>query len=57
MWQTYCRMCAASNLGEGIDKAVMMKNVSRLISDEIWTNNVKNLWPPTPQDTLNDNYL
>ena len=25
----------ASNLGDGIEQAVMMKNVSRLISDEI----------------------
>ena len=32
----------AANLEEGIEKAVMIKNLSRLISDEIWTNNVKN---------------
>ena len=47
----------ARNLGDGIEQAVMMKNVSRLISDEISTNNVKNLWPPIPQDTLNDNSI
>ena len=32
----------------------MMKNLSRLLSDEIRTNNVTNPWPPTPQDILND---
>ena len=47
----------AANLGEGIEKAVMMKNLSRLICDEIWTKNVKNLWPPTLQDILNDNSM
>ena len=46
-----------SNLGDGIEQEVMMKNVSRLISDEISTNNVKNLWPPIPEDTLNDNSI
>ena len=33
----------ATNLGEGIEKAVMIKNLSHLISDEIWTNNLKNV--------------
>ena len=47
--------CAqATNLGEGIEKAVMIKNLSGLISDEIRTNNVKKPWPSTPQDILND---
>ena len=47
--------CAqAANLGEGIEKAVMIKNLSRLINDEIRTNNAKKPWPPTPQDILND---
>ena len=44
----------AANLGERIKKAVMIKSLSRLISDEIRANNLKKLWPPTPQDTLND---
>ena len=44
----------AANLGERIEKAVMIKNLSRLISDEIRTNNVKKLWPTTPEDILND---
>ena len=44
----------AANLGEGIEKAVMIKNLSHLISDEIRTNNVKKPWPLTSQDILND---
>ena len=43
-----------ANLGEEIKKAVMIKNLSGLISDEIRTNNVKKPWPPTPQNILND---
>ena len=32
----------------------MIKNLSRLISDEFRRNNVKKPWPLTPQDILND---
>ena len=43
-----------ANLGEEIEKAVMIKNLSCLISDEIRKNNVKKTWPSTPKDILND---
>ena len=46
-------MCAGCHLGEGIKKTVI-KYLSSLKIDEIRTNNVKKLWPPTPQDILND---
>ena len=47
----------AANLVEGIEKAVMMKNLSRLLSYEIRTNNLKKPWLPTPQDILNDTFM
>ena len=56
MWQTYWRCRLIANLGEGIEKSVMIKNLSRLISYKIWTN-VKNQWPPTPQDIFSDNSM
>ena len=36
----------AANLGEGIEKTVLTKNLSRLISDEIRTNVKKHLGHP-----------
>ena len=44
----------AANLGEEIEKAVMVKNLSHLISDENRTNNVKKRCLPTPKDILNN---